>query len=104
RLECAGGVVVQLPVGGLLRLTSPEVKVRFVPYLEIPAADFVAAVTCNEMFGELRDQLVPLGPVFRWRDVRPVPERVWHVLGRELLRHEAEFNERPHSIGQQTIV
>src|ERR1700740_2481988 len=74
--ERPSGMVVQCPVGGLPGLTAPEIKVGLVPNFEIPLADFLDAVALDQMFRQLRDQIIPFTPILWRRDVRFVPKGV----------------------------
>ncbi len=56
------------------------------------------------MFGELGNQVVPLSPILRWRDVRLVPKCLDDLFRRKFLGHETQFDEGPDTIGQEAIV
>src|SRR5215472_12912435 len=57
------------------------------------------------MLSEVVNQVTPAVPIFRGRDNGFVPERMENRRRRgQLARHEAEFNEGPHSGLQQSIV
>src|ERR1700730_7620222 len=58
-LESPGGVVVQRPVSGLLRLACPEIEIGLVPHLEVPPADLVDSVTLDQVPRERRNQRIP---------------------------------------------
>src|SRR6266487_864007 len=47
---------------------------------------------------------IPFVPILWWGDIRLVPKRVQDVLRRQLFWHEAQFDKRPNSIGQQAVV
>ena len=104
RLDVAGGVVVKLEVGWLLRRAAPEVEVGFVPDFEIPLRNFINTVALHEVLGELRDQVVPLRIILRRRDVGVVPERLQVRSRSQLVGHEAELNKRLHAQSEQAIV
>src|SRR5256886_6715234 len=59
RLQSSGGVIVQRPVSGLLRLACPEIQIGLVPHLEVPAADLVDPVALDEVPCERRHQRIP---------------------------------------------
>src|SRR5208282_5045616 len=58
----------------------------------------------DEMLCELMDQIAPAAIILGRRNVGFVPERVQVVLGRQLLRHEAQLHERPDAVAEQAIV
>src|ERR1700733_14114928 len=61
-----GSVIVELKVGGLLRLSGPKVDVRLIPHLEIPLRHLSDAITIHKMFCKIVNQFPPLCIVF-WR-------------------------------------
>src|SRR5580698_858265 len=104
-LEGKRGVIVKLPVGGLFRITRPEIEIRLVPDFKIPLRNLVDAVAVHKMFRELGDEIVPLAPVFGWRDILLVPKRMQGVfVRRQLLWHKTQLDKRAHTVGQQAIV
>src|SRR5581483_7728080 len=96
-LNIARGMVVELEICLLTRRTAPEIEVGFVPDLEIPLRNLVYAVALNQVFCELRDQVIPFRVILRRRDVRVVPEGLQVLAGGQLVRHEAELDERLHA-------
>src|SRR5260221_183229 len=71
--------IVELVIGGFLRITGPEVDVGLVPNFEIPRGYLVLAVTFDKMTREIFDELLPLIPIFGGSDVLFVPEGMQHV-------------------------
>ncbi len=101
----ACGVIVQLPVSGLLRIARPKIEIRLVPDFKVPLRNLIDAVAVDQVPGELGDEVVPLIPVFGWRDVLLVPERMERVLvRRQFLRHETQFDERTNTVVQQAVI
>ena len=105
-LERAGGVVVELEVGGLLGVAAPEVDVGLVPDFELPGGDFVDAVARDEVLRRRRWIIASqMRVVLRRRDVGLVPEGVQRVgVGGQLLGHEAQLDEGPDVVGEQAVV
>jgi len=88
----------------LLGLARPEIKVRLVPYLEIPLRHLVDTVPIDKMRGESRYQRVPPGIVSWRRDDGMVFERVHGLARGELARHERQLDEGANAVRQQSIV
>ena len=103
-LQRLRGFIIELVVRRFVRLASPKIEIRLVPDFEVPVRDFVDAVARDEMLGELADQIVPLGIVFRRRDDGAIPEGLVDVFGGELFGHEAQLDKRTHAIFQQAVV
>ncbi len=103
-LDVARGVVVELEVGLLPRRSSPEIEIGLVPHFEVPARHFVDAIAIDQVPGELRDHVVPLGIILGRRDVGVIPERLQIRPRGQLVGHEAELDERLHVGGQQPII
>src|SRR5580692_5638187 len=94
RFDCARSVIVEIPIGGLLRYSSPEVQVGFVPYFEFPRADLVDSIASDEVSGKCTNHFVPELVIFRRRNNRVIEERMESAwIGGQLSRHEAQFNE-----------
>ena len=105
RFQRAHGVVVQFEIGRLLGIAAPEIDIGFVPYLEIPARDFIDAVAIDEVPRERLDHGVPFRIAFRRHHVGAVPERVvLRRIGTQRLRHEAQFDERFDPVRQEAVV
>ncbi len=104
-LEVAGGVVVELEVGGLAGDAAPEVDVGFIPDFEVPLGDFVDAVAVDEVLGEGGHEVVPALHALGGRDVLLVPEGV-EVVGieGELLGHEADLDDGANAVGEEAVV
>ena len=49
RFDGERGVVVQIPVAGLLGLSGPKIEVRLVPHFEIPLRNLINAVAVDQM-------------------------------------------------------
>ena len=104
-LKGARDVIVKLEVSGLFRIARPKIEIRLVPNFKVPLRDLIDAVAVDEVLGELGDEIVPLIPVFGWRDVLLVPESMKRVLVRgQCFGHETQFDERTHPVVQQAVV
>src|SRR5260370_33197988 len=104
-LDGAGSAVVKVVISSFFGIAGPEVDVRLVPDFEIPLRDFVDTVALDKVTREILDELFPLAPVLRRRDILLVPERMQRVrVGGKFLGHEAELDERTNMILQQAVV
>src|ERR1700741_4723732 len=66
--------VVEMIVGLLFWIASPEVEVRLVPDFKIPLRDFIDSVALDKMLCKMRNEVIPL-LVARWRrNDRGIPE------------------------------
>ena len=104
RFQRPRGVVIQLEISGLLWIARPEVDVWFVRDLEVPLSHLIETIAIDEMLRKSADEAVPFLVVLRRSDDRLVPEGMHILAQRELLRHEAEFDKRPHAVLQQTVI
>jgi len=103
--ERAGGVVIELKVGGLFGIADPEVDVGLVPDFELPGGDFVEAVSLDQVLSEGGNHRVPERVVAGGRDIGLVPERVQGGgIGGHLLRHKAEFDVGANVVLEQAVV
>ena len=64
RLDSASGVVIELKVRGLLRISLPEVDVGLIPDLEPPGGDLVDAVARDQVRSEGANHRIPQRIVF----------------------------------------
>ena len=104
-LEIARGVVIELKVGLLFWIATPEVEVGFVPDFELPGGDFVDAVACDEVGGESLDHGVPEDVVPGRGDVGMAEEGVEEGgIERHLFGHEAELDEGTDVLGEEAVV
>jgi hypothetical protein len=101
RLDRRRTVPVQLEVIGL-RAGPERGKVRLVPDLEEPLPHLVDAVTRDPVVDELADQRVPVGQLFRRRDIAAIAEHGLVSRGKR-ARHETQFDEWPHADLAQEI-
>src|SRR5271166_2422824 len=97
-------MVVQFEIRFLSGRSLPEVDVWFVPHFEIPRGDFVDAVALDQVPGELRDHVVPLGVILRRGDVGAIPKCLDVRTRSKLVRHETELDKRLDAICQKTVV
>ncbi len=56
------------------------------------------------MLGKSRNELIPFFPILRRGDIRLIPKGMQNIVCGQLPRHEAQFDKRPNSIGQQAVV
>ncbi len=103
-LDGPGGVIVELKIGRLFRLSSPKVDIRLIPDFEIPLRDFVHAVAIDQMFREVINQRLPFRIILRRRRKGMIPERVRGQRCSQRARHEAHLDEGPHAVVQQSII
>src|SRR5215467_10539953 len=103
-LERPRSRIIKLVVCLFFRDSRPEVDVRFIPDLKVPAGHFVHAVPINQMTAKVIDKLAPALPILWRRRVGFVPERVQGVGRSKLRRHETELDERANAAVQQSVV
>src|SRR3984885_15552644 len=103
-LERLCRVIVQSKVAGLRRRAGPEIKVWFVPHLEVPLRDFIDPIAIDEMRREGRYQRVPFRVIARRRDYRVVLETVHGLARGESSGHEGYFDERPDAVFEESVV
>src|SRR6266513_2239935 len=53
------------------------------------------------MLGKSRNELIPFFPILRRGDIRLIPKGMQNIVCGQLPRHEAQFDKRPNSSGQQ---
>src|ERR1700693_5086530 len=99
---CSG--IVKLKIGLVLGRSRPEIKVGFVPDLEIPLGNLINAVAFDQVAREMGDEVVPFVPIFWRRNVWLVPERMKGRLRGKLPGHEAQFYKWTNMICQQAII
>src|ERR1039458_5043484 len=80
RLNRAHRVVIEFKVSPLLRISHPEIEVRFVPDFEIPLRNFTRPIPVHEMPRELSDHVFPLGVILGRRNVLLIPKCMKGVL------------------------
>src|SRR5208282_4452202 len=90
--------------GLLLRLSRPKIKIGLIPHFEIPLRYFIRTVPIDKVLSEGSHKVIPAPPILRRGNIRPVPERMKSVAGRQLIGHETDFHERAHSRGEQSVV
>src|SRR5437899_12269659 len=56
------------------------------------------------MLGKSRNELIPFFPILRQGDIRLIPKGMQNIVCGQLPRHEAQFDKRPNSTGQQALV
>src|SRR5262249_12272616 len=54
-LQCFGRMIVKLEVSLLLGIAGPKINIRFIPYFEVPFADFVRTIAIDQMLRKSRD-------------------------------------------------
>ena len=96
------GLPVQFKI--LAAGTVPEsVKIRFVPYLKIPAADFLPAVALKQMADKMLDQSAP-AVVVRRRGDMALPPELSAFAAFETIREEAQFDKRTDILFKQCVI
>lgn len=103
-LERASGVVIKLKIGLLRRPSGPEIYVGLIPDFKVPTGHLVDTIAIDQVLREGVDERVPFRIIGRRRNYRLIPEGVIVKPRRQQLGHEADLNERLHSIGQQPVV
>src|SRR5215472_15031278 len=105
RFQCTRRVRIQVEVGLHTGNTTPEVDIRLVPYFEVPLRNLINPKVVNEILCERTDQIIPSLHALRRRDILLVPEGMQVIrIERQLLRHEADLNNRPHTLRNQALV
>jgi len=102
RFDCSRRFRIEPKI--LFLSAGPETtEVRLVPHLEVPAAQFVFAVTFAPVPNQRVDEAVPFLVVRGWRDVGPI-EKDRLIAARESTRHEAELDHRPQANLQERVI
>src|ERR1700730_953394 len=98
-------MIVQIEIRHIFWIPHPEIKVRFIPYFEIPLCYLILAITLHQMPRKSLNQLLPFAPIFRRRYVLLVPERVLGIgIRRQLLWHKTQLDKRSHFIFKQSVI
>src|SRR6185437_13900652 len=98
-------VRIEIEVRFHARDTAPEVDVRLIPNLEVPLRNLINAEVLDQVLRECTDQTIPSLHALRRRYIRLVPERMKIIrIERQLLWHEANLNDRPHSLRNHVLV
>ncbi len=105
RLQIPRRMVVQLKVRRLLRLPTPEVQVRLVPYLKLPRRQLIDPVPLHQVRRQCLDHRIPRRHILRRRHHRVIPERLRLIrVCRHLRRHKTQLHIRPYMLRQQPVI
>src|SRR6185437_10311357 len=67
-LDRASRHIIEFEICGVFGIARPEIDVGLIPYFKVPVRDFFLSVSIYKVFAEVVDKVIPLSPVFRWRN------------------------------------